>query len=365
MHPGPGQPRRRASGEVVDSPQAVITAQVEAGVVVRMAVLYELLAGARDVPAPTAGAVDRMSASRLRRGDRARPGARPARRPARPRRARARPARGHRRAARRPRPRRRDRRARRARQRSRRPTAPRSSTARAATCCPAFVDPHVHLRTPGQEHKEDLETGTRAAAAGGFCAVVAMPNTDPVVDSRAAAALAARRRRARRARRRSASCPRSPAGCAGSELTEMAELRDEGALGFTDDGKPVVSAGMLRKALQYQRLGGGVHRAARGGPVAQRPRRDARGRGQRAARHRRDPERQRVDDGRPRRRARRLRGRPHPHPAPQLRRVGRGGRARPRQRGVRDHAPRPRRTTCCLTDEAIRGSAVPGSSTRA
>ena len=48
---------------------------------------------------------------------------------------------------------------------------------------PAFVDPHVHLRTPGQEHKEDLETGTRAAAAGGFCAVLAMPNTTPVVDT--------------------------------------------------------------------------------------------------------------------------------------------------------------------------------------
>ena len=65
---------------------------------------------------------------------------------------------------------------------------------------PAFVDPHVHLRTPGQEHKEDLETGTRAAAAGGFCCVVAMPNTDPVVDSARGPALAARRRRARRAR---------------------------------------------------------------------------------------------------------------------------------------------------------------------
>ena len=48
---------------------------------------------------------------------------------------------------------------------------------------PAFVDPHVHLRSPGQEHKEDLETGTRAAAVGGFCAVIAMPNTDPVIDS--------------------------------------------------------------------------------------------------------------------------------------------------------------------------------------
>src|SRR5690242_11465156 len=47
---------------------------------------------------------------------------------------------------------------------------------------PAFVDPHVHLRTPGQEYKEDLASGTAAAAAGGFCAVIAMPNTDPVVD---------------------------------------------------------------------------------------------------------------------------------------------------------------------------------------
>src|SRR5881392_2820950 len=47
---------------------------------------------------------------------------------------------------------------------------------------PAFVDPHVHLRTPGQEYKEDLDSGTAAAAAGGFCALIAMPNTDPVID---------------------------------------------------------------------------------------------------------------------------------------------------------------------------------------
>src|SRR5215210_5951333 len=50
---------------------------------------------------------------------------------------------------------------------------------------PAFVDPHVHLRTPGREDEEDLESGTRAAAAGGFCSVLAMPNTDPVVDNAA------------------------------------------------------------------------------------------------------------------------------------------------------------------------------------
>ena len=52
-----------------------------------------------------------------------------------------------------------------------------------STLLPAFIDPHVHLRTPGQEHKEDLATGTAAAAAGGYCTVLAMPNTDPVVDS--------------------------------------------------------------------------------------------------------------------------------------------------------------------------------------
>jgi dihydroorotase len=122
---------------------------------------------------------------------------------------------------------------------------------------PAFVDPHVHLRVPGQEHKEDLETGTRAAAAGGFCAVLAMPNTDPVVDS---APLL------RSLRDTAATDARIPVGFVGAitrglngtEMTEMAELREEGAAGFTDDGRPVVSAGMLRKALQYQRLCGGV-----------------------------------------------------------------------------------------------------------
>ena len=122
---------------------------------------------------------------------------------------------------------------------------------------PAFVDPHVHLRTPGQEHKEDLETGTRAAAAGGFCAIVAMPNTDPVVDS-APILGALRDAAARDARVPVGFMPCITRGLAGKELTEMAELRDQGAVGFTDDGRPVVDAGMLRRALQYQRLCGGV-----------------------------------------------------------------------------------------------------------
>ncbi|CAA9507016.1 MAG: Dihydroorotase [uncultured Solirubrobacteraceae bacterium] len=122
---------------------------------------------------------------------------------------------------------------------------------------PAFVDPHVHLRTPGQEHKEDLETGTRAAAAGGYCAVIAMPNTAPAVDSAPilGALLDAAAREARVPVGFMAAITR---GLNGSELTEMAELRALGAAGFTDDGRPVADAGVFRRALQYQRLCGGV-----------------------------------------------------------------------------------------------------------
>jgi dihydroorotase len=129
--------------------------------------------------------------------------------------------------------------------------------AKGRTLLPAFFDPHVHLRTPGQEHKEDLETGTRAAAAGGFGAAIAMPNTDPVLDS-APLLRSLRDAAAREARIPVGFLPAITRGSDGEELTEMAELREAGALGFTDDGRPVQSAGMLRKALQYQRLCGGV-----------------------------------------------------------------------------------------------------------
>ncbi len=122
---------------------------------------------------------------------------------------------------------------------------------------PAFVDPHVHLRTPGQEHKEDLETGTRAAAAGGYCAVIAMPNTAPVLDDptllRGVVAQAREQARVRVGFMAAISV-----GLRGEQLTEMTLLREAGAIGFTDDGRPVVSAGLLRRALTYQRLCGGV-----------------------------------------------------------------------------------------------------------
>ncbi len=113
---------------------------------------------------------------------------------------------------------------------------------------PAFFDPHVHLRTPGQEHKEDIATGTAAAAAGGFGAVIAMPNTDPALDT------PERLRAVRETARRDAHVPVGflaaiTRDLRGERLTDMAALRDQGALGFTDDGQPVASAGMLRAAL--------------------------------------------------------------------------------------------------------------------
>ncbi|MGN6190036.1 MAG: dihydroorotase, partial [Conexibacter sp.] len=122
---------------------------------------------------------------------------------------------------------------------------------------PGFVDPHVHLRTPGQEYKETLASGTAAAAAGGYCGVVAMPNTAPTLDG-APVLRSLTAQAEREAKVPVGFMPAITVGLQGSDLTEMAELRDAGALGFTDDGKPLVAAGMLRRALQYQHLCGGV-----------------------------------------------------------------------------------------------------------
>ncbi|HEV3378495.1 MAG TPA: dihydroorotase [Thermoleophilaceae bacterium] len=120
---------------------------------------------------------------------------------------------------------------------------------------PAFVDPHVHLRTPGREDEEDIDSGTRAAAAGGYCAILAQPNTEPVVDS--APVLRSLRERARaEARIPTGFLAAITVGQRGERLTEMAELAEAGAVGFTDDGLPVRSAGVMRQSLQYQRLAG-------------------------------------------------------------------------------------------------------------
>jgi dihydroorotase len=120
---------------------------------------------------------------------------------------------------------------------------------------PAFVDPHVHLRAPGREDEETIASGTAAAAAGGYCAVLAMPNTDPVTDSAVALGALADAGRA------DAAIPVGflaaiTKGQAGAELTEMAELADAGAAGFTDDGMPVAAAGLMRRAFQYASVTG-------------------------------------------------------------------------------------------------------------
>jgi dihydroorotase len=125
-----------------------------------------------------------------------------------------------------------------------------SSHDAALVLAPAFVDPHVHLRTPGREDEETLATGTAAAAAGGYCAIVAMPNTDPVVDN--ASVLAALIELARA----EAVVPTGfmaaiSKGQHGEELAELADLAQAGAIAFTDDGHPVASAGLMRRALQY------------------------------------------------------------------------------------------------------------------
>ena len=120
---------------------------------------------------------------------------------------------------------------------------------------PAFVDPHVHLRTPGREDEETIASGSAAAAAGGYCAILAMPNTDPVVDS--ASTLVALVEMAKsEARVPVGFLAAITRGQAGEELTEMGELADAGAVAFSDDGVPVSSAGMMRRALQYASITG-------------------------------------------------------------------------------------------------------------
>jgi dihydroorotase len=115
---------------------------------------------------------------------------------------------------------------------------------------PGLVDVHVHLREPGGEHKETIASGARAAAAGGFAAICAMPNTDPVIDSPATVGFVAAAGRAAAAARV------YPVGALsiwqkGERLTEIGELVQAGAVAITDDGNPVMDSGLMRLALQY------------------------------------------------------------------------------------------------------------------
>jgi dihydroorotase len=115
---------------------------------------------------------------------------------------------------------------------------------------PAFVDLHAHLREPGQEYKEDIASGLSAAAAGGYAHVCAMPNTQPVNDTRAVTEMMLQRAREH------GGPTLHPIGAItkrqeGKELTEMAELRDAGAVAVSDDGVCVMSSAVMRRALEY------------------------------------------------------------------------------------------------------------------
>jgi dihydroorotase len=112
---------------------------------------------------------------------------------------------------------------------------------------PGLIDIHVHLREPGQTHKETIATGTAAAAAGGFTCVVAMPNTTPVNDS--VAELGWMLDAARGPVVKLLAMPAVTFGSNGSEITDFHELVRAGAVGFTDDGKPVLEDQVMRAAL--------------------------------------------------------------------------------------------------------------------
>ena len=120
---------------------------------------------------------------------------------------------------------------------------------------PGFIDVHCHLREPGREDVETIATGARAAAAGGFTAVCAMPNTDPVTDNQAAVGFVLKQGRAAGAARVYPIGAIS-IGQQGERLAEFGEMVGAGAVAVSDDGKPVVSSHLMRTALEYARTFG-------------------------------------------------------------------------------------------------------------
>ena len=208
---------------------------------------------------------------------------------------------------------------------------------------PGFIDLHVHLREPGEEGKETILTGTRAAVAGGFTAVVAMPNTRPVNDSALVTRLV-RQRAAEADLARVYPAGAISKGLLGEEMAELGALRDAGCVAVTDDGRPVMSASLMRRALMYTAplglpvmvheedltlsAGGAHHRGAPG---------DAAG----AAAH---PAVGRGGDGGPGPRPARGGRRAAPRRAPELRRQ-RGRWSARRSGAASGSPPRPRRTT--------------------
>jgi dihydroorotase len=121
--------------------------------------------------------------------------------------------------------------------------------------CPGFIDIHTHLREPGREDKETIATGTRAAAAGGFTAVCAMPNTDPVNDTAGITRAILEKARAEGAVR-VYPIGAITRGQKGEELAEYGDLKEAGCVAVSDDGRPVASARVMRRALEYAKAFG-------------------------------------------------------------------------------------------------------------
>jgi dihydroorotase len=120
-------------------------------------------------------------------------------------------------------------------------------------CAPGFIDLHVHFREPGQEEKETVATGSRAAAAGGFTTVVTMPNTEPAIDNPGLVRYVIDRGK------EAGLCNVLPTGAIsparqGDGLTEFGSMIDVGAVGFTDDGSPVVNGNLMANALRFARV---------------------------------------------------------------------------------------------------------------
>lgn len=119
--------------------------------------------------------------------------------------------------------------------------------------CPGLIDIHVHLREPGYEFKEDIASGTRAAAAGGFTTVCCMPNTNPVIDNCTVAGYV------REKARQVGAVNVLPIGCIsknqeGNEITAMGELKEAGCIAVSDDGKPVMNPSVMRNAMTYAKM---------------------------------------------------------------------------------------------------------------
>lgn len=122
------------------------------------------------------------------------------------------------------------------------------------TVVPGFIDAHAHLREPGYEYKEDIRTGTLAASAGGYTAVMCMANTRPINDNESVTRHILKR--AEGAAARVYPVGALSAGLKGERLTEMAELKSAGCVAVSDDGMPVVNSALMRRALEYSMVSG-------------------------------------------------------------------------------------------------------------